>query len=102
VGLTLTRIRALRSRLSEIPVQVCVCGSNDYSEGKKSLDVVVQVDPLSDVEKFLDCQMRPSTVSSAATGGGGEDASDPNPTPKDLVKHYLIKWKSMSYLHCSW
>jgi chromodomain-helicase-DNA-binding protein 4 len=66
------------------------------------LDVVVQVDPLSDVEKFLDCQMRPSTVSSAATGGGAEDASDPNPTPKDLVKHYLIKWKSMSYLHCSW
>ncbi|KAH8939040.1 hypothetical protein BDL97_15G016300 [Sphagnum fallax] len=60
------------------------------------------VDPLSDVEKFLDCQMRPSTVSSAATGGGGEDASDPSPTPKDLVKHYLIKWKSMSYLHCSW
>ncbi len=60
------------------------------------------MDPLGDVDKFLDCQLRPKAVLSAIGGGGGKDASAPDPISKALVKQYLIKWKSRSYLHCSW
>ncbi|CAK9195050.1 unnamed protein product [Sphagnum troendelagicum] len=60
------------------------------------------VDPLGDVDKFLDCQLRPKAVLSATGGGGGKDVSAPDPISKALVKQYLIKWKSRSYLHCSW
>ncbi len=61
------------------------------------------MDPLGDVDKFLDCQLRPKAVLSAiGGGGGGKDVSAPDPISKALVKQYLIKWKSRSYLHCSW
>ncbi len=60
------------------------------------------MDPLGDVDKFLDCQLRPKAVLSATGGGGGKDVSAPDPISKALVKQYLIKWKSRSYLHCSW
>jgi len=53
------------------------------------------VNPLSEVDKILDCQMRP------ANADADEDSTS-GPSTKKLVKQYLVKWKSMSYLHCSW
>ncbi len=55
------------------------------------------MDPLGDVDKFLDCQLRPKAVLSAIGGGGGKDVSAPDPVSKALVKQYLIKWKSLIY-----
>ncbi|KAJ0984869.1 hypothetical protein J5N97_003225 [Dioscorea zingiberensis] len=52
------------------------------------------VSPLNDVEKILDCEMRPSTEDET-------DASKTGSKPK-CVKHYLVKWKGLSYLHCTW
>ncbi|CAH8390357.1 unnamed protein product [Eruca vesicaria subsp. sativa] len=52
------------------------------------------VSPLSEMEKILDCEMRP-TISDE------QDSSDA--APKQVsVKQYLVKWKGLSYLHCSW
>ncbi|XP_057845926.2 CHD3-type chromatin-remodeling factor PICKLE [Cryptomeria japonica] len=50
------------------------------------------VNPLQELDKILDCQMRP------VNDGNDEGES----STKKLVKQYLVKWKSMSYLHCSW
>jgi len=81
---------------------------------------VAQADPLGDVEKFIDTQMRPAKVPGITKAVSGDkvsadkasedkasedkaledQASDEQP-PK-LVKQYLVKWKSRSYLHCSW
>ncbi|KAG0556719.1 hypothetical protein KC19_11G074300 [Ceratodon purpureus] len=54
-------------------------------------------DPLGDVEKFIDMQMRPIKVPGKST----EEKTSEEQPPK-LVKQYLVKWKSRSYLHCSW
>ncbi|CAA7032933.1 unnamed protein product [Microthlaspi erraticum] len=52
------------------------------------------VSPLNEIDKILDCEMRP-TISSE------EDSSEA--APKQVcVKQYLVKWKGLSYLHCSW
>ncbi|KAG0613818.1 hypothetical protein M758_6G131400 [Ceratodon purpureus] len=88
-------------------------------------------DPLGDVEKILDMQTRPIKVPGKASDHGadkapdqaadeqaededddydeaGDEASDPAPDkdskepPPKLVKQHLIKWKSRSFLHCSW
>ncbi|KAH7280823.1 hypothetical protein KP509_36G015700 [Ceratopteris richardii] len=49
------------------------------------------VDPMSDIDKFLDCEMRiPDNSESLDT------------SKQTSVRHYLVKWKSRSYLHCSW
>eukprot|EP01018_Ginkgo_biloba_P007663 Gb_18673 [translate_table: standard] len=53
------------------------------------------VNPLAEVDKILDCQMRPPNT-------GNDEGSTAEPSTKKFVKHYLVKWKSMSYLHCSW
>ncbi|PIN15480.1 Chromodomain-helicase DNA-binding protein [Handroanthus impetiginosus] len=49
---------------------------------------------LSELEKILDSEMRPA------------DANDSNASKKetyqDAMKHYLVKWKGQSYLHCTW
>ena len=49
------------------------------------------------MEKFIDTQMKPIKVP-------GNVAADkaPDSQPAKLVKQYLVKWKSRSYLHCSW
>ncbi|CAA7040952.1 unnamed protein product [Microthlaspi erraticum] len=49
------------------------------------------VSPLNEIDKILDCEMRPTIPSE-------EDSSEA--APKQVcVKQYLVKW--MSYLHCS-
>lgn len=55
---------------------------------------ILQVSPLTNIEKILDCQMRPTTASDA-------DASETGSEPT-IVKQYLVKWKGVSYLHCTW
>ncbi|KAH7688333.1 DNA helicase protein [Dioscorea alata] len=52
------------------------------------------VSPLNEVEKILDCEMRPPTSDET-------DASKTGSKPK-YAKHYLVKWKGLSYLHCTW
>jgi hypothetical protein len=85
---------------------------------------LTQADPLGDVERFIDVQMRPIKVPAKASDQDADKASDQDADkaseqaadkaseqasdkdseelPPKLVKHYLIKWKSRSYLHCSW
>ncbi|MCO5576552.1 hypothetical protein L7F22_030364 [Adiantum nelumboides] len=48
------------------------------------------VDPMSEIDKFLDCQMRP------------QENLEGSDTSKESSTQYLVKWKSRSYLHCSW
>ncbi|KAF7830339.1 CHD3-type chromatin-remodeling factor PICKLE isoform X1 [Senna tora] len=52
------------------------------------------VSPLNDIEKILDCEIRPTAV-------GDGDASKPG-SKQMFVKQYLVKWKGASYLHCTW
>ncbi|GAV59961.1 SNF2_N domain-containing protein/Helicase_C domain-containing protein/Chromo domain-containing protein/PHD domain-containing protein/DUF1086 domain-containing protein/DUF1087 domain-containing protein/CHDCT2 domain-containing protein [Cephalotus follicularis] len=52
------------------------------------------VSPLNDIDKILDCEMRP-------TAAGDSDASTLG-TKQIFVKQYLVKWKGLSYLHCTW
>ncbi|XP_020591583.1 CHD3-type chromatin-remodeling factor PICKLE-like [Phalaenopsis equestris] len=52
------------------------------------------VNPLNDLDKILDCETR-------ATVEDEKDLSGPGAKKKG-VKHYLVKWKSLSYLHCTW
>ncbi|GMG98953.1 hypothetical protein Nepgr_000793 [Nepenthes gracilis] len=52
------------------------------------------VSPLSDIEKILDCEMRPTVADDGdATMLGSKQI---------FVKQYLVKWKGISYLHCTW
>ncbi|XP_047328868.1 CHD3-type chromatin-remodeling factor PICKLE-like isoform X2 [Impatiens glandulifera] len=52
------------------------------------------VSPLNDIEKILDSEMRPTSA---------EDSDPVNPSSGQIfVKHYLVKWKGLSYLHCTW
>lgn len=54
----------------------------------------LQVSPLNDIEKILDCEMRPTVV---------DDFDASNLGSKQIfVKQYLVKWKGLSYLHCTW
>lgn len=50
--------------------------------------------PLNDIDKILDCEMRPTVA----------DDSDASKTGSKqvFVKQYLVKWKGLSYLHCIW
>ncbi|XP_054798276.1 CHD3-type chromatin-remodeling factor PICKLE isoform X2 [Prosopis cineraria] len=53
------------------------------------------VSPLNDIEKILDCEMRPTVA--------GDDGEALKPGLKQIfVKQYLVKWKGLSYLHCTW
>ncbi|KAL8063013.1 hypothetical protein ABFX02_01G000800 [Erythranthe guttata] len=49
---------------------------------------------LNELEKILDSEMRPSAADN-------NDASKLE-SNQVFVKHYLIKWKGLSYLHCTW
>lgn len=49
---------------------------------------------LNELEKILDCEMRPSTVNDS-------DASELG-SNQVMMKHYLVKWKGRSYIHCIW
>ncbi|TYI72123.1 hypothetical protein E1A91_D07G037500v1 [Gossypium mustelinum] len=52
------------------------------------------VSPLNDIEKILDCEMRPTVADD-------NDASKLG-SKQIFVKQYLVKWKGLSYLHCTW
>ncbi|KAM1875333.1 hypothetical protein EV1_042454 [Malus domestica] len=52
------------------------------------------VSPLNDIDKILDCEMRPTVA-------GDSDASTLG-SKQIFVKQYLVKWKGLSYLHCTW
>ncbi|KAK9068358.1 hypothetical protein SSX86_012470 [Deinandra increscens subsp. villosa] len=52
------------------------------------------VNPLNDIEKILDCEMRPTVADDS-------DASKLG-SKQIFVKQYLVKWKGLSYLHCTW
>ncbi|KAL9226735.1 hypothetical protein vseg_002510 [Gypsophila vaccaria] len=52
------------------------------------------VSPLNDVEKILDYETRPTVA---------DDGDASNLDAKQVSeKQYLVKWKGLSYLHCSW
>ncbi|XVE97353.1 hypothetical protein REPUB_Repub03eG0012300 [Reevesia pubescens] len=52
------------------------------------------VSPLNDIDKILDCEMRPTVADD-------NDASKMG-SKQIFVKQYLVKWKGLSYLHCTW
>ncbi|MCL7042694.1 hypothetical protein MKW94_001258 [Papaver nudicaule] len=52
------------------------------------------VSPLNDIDKILDCEMRPTVAENS-------DASKLG-SKQIFVKQYLVKWKGLSYLHCTW
>ncbi|KAJ7966246.1 CHD3-type chromatin-remodeling factor PICKLE [Quillaja saponaria] len=52
------------------------------------------VSPLNDIDKILDCEMRPTI---AEDGDASKLGSN-----QIFVKQYLVKWKGLSYLHCTW
>lgn len=56
--------------------------------------IYFQVSPLNDIEKILDCEMRPTVADDS-------DASKLG-SKQIFVKQYLVKWKGLSYLHCTW
>lgn len=64
----------------------------------------MQADPLGDVEKFIDMQMRPVKVPGRVPANVpvNEANQSSEEQPPKLVKQYLVKWKTRSYLHCSW
>ncbi|XP_013591527.1 PREDICTED: CHD3-type chromatin-remodeling factor PICKLE [Brassica oleracea var. oleracea] len=75
---------------------------DDFVQNKDQTTEVVEgtvgreaVTPLTEMEKILDCQMRPTT-------SNDPDSSDIAAPKQDVVKQYLVKWKGLSYLHCSW
>lgn len=51
------------------------------------------VSPLTEMEKILDCETKvPSEETSSSESGSN----------KKPVKQYLIKWKGLSHIHCTW
>jgi len=56
--------------------------------------VTVQVSPLIDIDKILDCEIRPT--------GASESGSENLGSKQSLTKQYLVKWKGLSYMHCGW
>lgn len=52
------------------------------------------VSPLNDIDKILDCEMRPTVADD-------NDASKLG-SKQIFLKQYLVKWKGLSYLHCTW
>lgn len=52
------------------------------------------VSPLTEIEKILDCEMRPTVVD--------ENDSSKSSSNQSYAKQYLVKWKGFSYLHCIW
>ncbi|KAL3497299.1 hypothetical protein ACH5RR_040031, partial [Cinchona calisaya] len=50
--------------------------------------------PLNDIDKILDCEMRPTVADESDASKLGSN--------QIFVKQYLVKWKGSSYLHCTW
>lgn len=52
----------------------------------------LQVSPLTEMERILDIEVLEAPR---------EDSSSTEPRSKK-TERYLIKWKGLSYIHCSW
>ncbi|THF96030.1 hypothetical protein TEA_010797 [Camellia sinensis var. sinensis] len=52
------------------------------------------VSPLNDIDKILDSEMRPTVADDSDASMLG--------SKQIFVKQYLVKWKGLSYLHCTW
>lgn len=52
----------------------------------------LQVSPLTEMERILDIEI---------VEAPHEDSSSTRPGSKKMER-YLIKWKGLSYVHCSW
>ncbi|XP_052209681.1 CHD3-type chromatin-remodeling factor PICKLE-like [Diospyros lotus] len=52
------------------------------------------VSPLIDIDKILDCDVRPTAADDSDVSKLG--------SKQIFVKQYLVKWKGYSYLHCLW
>ncbi|KAJ3695446.1 hypothetical protein LUZ60_000823 [Juncus effusus] len=53
-----------------------------------------ECDPrLKEMEKIYDCEMRPVEDDDKSAASGSKSKS---------VKHYLVKWKGLSHIHCTW
>jgi len=52
----------------------------------------LQVGPLTEMERILDVEVLEAPR---------EDSSSTEPRSKKMER-YLIKWKGLSYIHCSW
>lgn len=63
---------------------------------------VLQVSPLTDIDKILDCEMRPTQDSDGDGEGDGDGDTTKSGSKQIFVKQYLVKWKGLSYLHCAW
>lgn len=82
-------------KILKICVYDAICSISLHMELTENfLFFLLQVSPLSEMDKILDCELRP-TISDE------QDSSDAAPKPVN-VKQYLVKWKGLSYLHCSW
>ncbi|CAI8599568.1 unnamed protein product [Vicia faba] len=60
------------------------------------------VSPLTDIDKILDCEMRPTQDSDGDGEGDGDGDTTKSGSKQIFVKQYLVKWKALSYLHCAW
>lgn len=54
----------------------------------------LQVSPLNDIDKILECEIRPTVADDSDASMLG--------SKQIFVKQYLVKWKGLSYLHCTW
>ncbi|XP_044472362.1 CHD3-type chromatin-remodeling factor PICKLE-like isoform X2 [Mangifera indica] len=52
------------------------------------------VSPLNDIDKILECEIRPTVADDSDASMLG--------SKQIFVKQYLVKWKGLSYLHCTW
>ncbi|XP_028208484.1 CHD3-type chromatin-remodeling factor PICKLE-like [Glycine soja] len=61
---------------------------------KENIDRSEIVSSLNNIDKILDCEKRSGVAcESDATKLGSK---------QNFVKQYLVKWKGLSYLHCTW
>ena len=84
------------------PECVCICSLDPFFFHLMIVTVGIpkhvffnyQVSPLTEMEKILDCET-PKVASE-------ETSSSESISKKKPVKRYLIKWKGLSHIHCTW
>uniref|UniRef100_A0A0E0DXZ4 DNA helicase n=1 Tax=Oryza meridionalis TaxID=40149 RepID=A0A0E0DXZ4_9ORYZ len=71
-------------------------GRDRHSDGPtERIEREDAVSPLTEMEKILDCEETKPDASE-------ETSSSESGSKKKPVKRYLIKWKGISHLHCTW
>ncbi|XP_019089022.1 PREDICTED: CHD3-type chromatin-remodeling factor CHR7 [Camelina sativa] len=80
--------RKLRVRSGPKPIYTMDDMDEDSFEDERTNE---EVCPLGEIDKILNREFRPVA------------SNDPDSEPSQIpVKQYLVKWKRLSYLHCSW